>query len=210
MRVSKLASVLFAVLGTVLLVGAIVCCFWALGRPDKAIEPAEAADVCARSVLSALDCGDFAAVERQLYGKPSLGFDREPATAEGKLLWDAYRDSIVVTADEACYAVGTDIFQTAQITALDIEQTLSELDRRAQVRLQQELEAQEDPFALLEENGQIPQALKDSIRMQALQDVLAQPVKGNTQISFQLIEKDGRWWVLPDSAMMDVLSGGIN
>ena len=76
--------------------------------------------------------------------------------------------------------------------------------------LKQKLDEQEDHFALLDEDGQIPQTLRDTLRAQAFEEALADPETVTTQITFQLIEKDGTWWVVPDQAMLDVLSGGLN
>lgn len=209
MRISKLASGLFAVLGSALLVGSMVLSLTALRRPAKPVKPTEEANALAQSVLSALDDGDFAEVAGYLYGKPSLGIDREPAAAEGKQLWNAYRDSIAVTVDENCYGEGTNIYQTAQVSAMDIPAALSRLDSEAAALLNQRLETAEEPAALLDENGEVPQALKDELRTQALTQVLSDAKTVTTQITFQLIEKDGQWWALPDQALLDVLSGGL-
>ena len=210
MKISKLASAVFAVVGTVLLAGSIAVSFAALNSPAKAVKPTEEANAFAQTVLSALDDGDFPAVEGYLYGKPSLGLDREPATEEGKRIWNAYRDSAAVAADERCFGEGTGIYQTAQVTVMDIGETLSGLDRRTGELLKQRLDTQEEHTALLGEDGQIPQALRDELRAQAVKEALAEPKTVNTQITFQLIEKDGQWWVLPDQAMLDILSGGLN
>ena len=210
MRISKLASAVFAVAGTVLLVGSVVMSFVALGRPTTAVEPTREANDVARSVLSALDHGDLSKVGTYFYGAPALGLDREPATAEGKQIWNAYRDSITVTADEGCCAEGTTIYQTAQVTALDISEALSRLDEEAAALLNQKVETAEDPAVLLDEGGDVPQTLKDELRGQALTQALADAKTVTTRITFQLMEQDGQWWVLPDQAMLDVLSGGLH
>ena len=210
MRISKLASAVFAVAGTVLLIGSVVMSFVALGRPATAVEPTREANDVAQSVLSALDHGDLSKVGTYFYGAPALGLDREPATAEGKQIWNAYRDSITVTADEGCCAEGTTIYQTAQVTALDISEALSRLDEEAAALLNQKVETAEDPAVLLDEGGDVPQTLKDELRGQALTQALADAKTVTTRITFQLMEQDGQWWVLPDQAMLDVLSGGLH
>ena len=209
MRISKLASGLFAVLGSALLVGSMVLSLTALRRPAKPGKPTEEANALAQSVLSALDHGDLSKVGTYFYGAPALGLDREPATAEGKQIWNAYRDSITVTADEGCCAEGTSIYQTAQVTALDIGEALSRLDEEAAALLRKRLETAEDPAVLLDEGGDVPQTLKDELRGQALTQALADAKTVTTRITFQLVEQDGQWWVLPDQAMLDVLSGAV-
>ena len=210
MKVSKLASAVFAVVGTVLLVGSIVTGFVALNSPTRAVKPTQEANACAQSVLRALDDGDLSKVGEYLYGKPTLGLEREPATAEGKQIWNAYRDSIAVTTDGYCYGEGTNIYQTAKVTAMDITGTLSQWDKGAGELLKQKIDAAEDPAVLLDEGGDVPQTLKDELRGQALTQALSDAKTVTTQITFQLIEKDCQWWAVPDQAMLDVLSGGLN
>ena len=209
MKVSKLASAVFAVVGTVLLVGSIVTGFVALNSPTRAVKPTQEANVCAQSVLRALDDGDLSKVGEYLYGKPSLGLDREPATTEGRQLWDAYLDPRRIERFWGRYGEGTNIYQTAQVSYMDIAQTLSGLDRRAGELLKETLDAQENPAALLGEDGQIPEKLKEELRRQALGEALAELKTVTGQITFQLVEQDGQWWVLPDQAMLDILSGGL-
>lgn len=210
MKISKLASAMFFAAGTVLLVGSVVMSFAALSRPAKAVKPTQEANACAQSVIRALDDGDLSKVEEYFYGKPTLGLEREPATAEGKQIWNAYRDSITVTTDGYCYGEGTNIYQTAKVTAMDITGTLSQWDKGAGELLKQKIDAAEDPAVLLDEGGDVPQTLKDELCAQALTQVLADAKTVTTQITFQLMEQDGQWWVLPDQALLDVLSGGRN
>ena len=209
MKISKLASAMFFAAGTVLLVGSVVMSFAALSRPAKAVKPTQEANACAQSVIRALDDGDLSKVEEYFYGKPTLGLEREPATAEGKQIWNAYRDSITVTTDGYCYGEGTNIYQTAKVTAMDITGTLSQWDKGAGELLKQKIDAAEDPAVLLDEGGDVPQTLKDELCAQALTQVLADAKTVTTRITFQLMEQDGQWWVLPDQAMLDVLSGAV-
>ena len=209
MKLSKLASVVFAVLGTVLLAGSVVVAFLALNRPAESVKPAEEANACAQAVLDALNNGDFAGAAGYFYGTPSLGIDREPVAAEGKQVWDAYRGSVEVTADGGCYGDGANIYQTAQVTAMDIAGTLSQLDSCTSGLLKEKLETAEDPAALLDEAGEVPRALRDEVRALALTQVLAEAETVTRQTTFQLIEREGQWWVLPDQALIDILSAGL-
>lgn len=209
MKISKLASGLFAAVGSALLVGSVVLCFVGLNQPSRGIQPPEEAAACADAVLEAVGSGDFDRAAKLLYGQPELDLEREPVTTEGKQLWNAYRDSIAVITDESCYGEGTNIYQTAQVTTMDITGTLAQLENRASGLLKQKLESAEDPAALLDGNGEVQKTLKDEIRTQALTQVLSDAKTVTTQITFQLIEKDGQWWALPDQALLDILSGGL-
>ena len=202
MKISKLASGLFAAVGSALLVGSVVLCFVGLNQPSRGIQPPEEAAACADAVLEAVGSGDFDRAAKLLYGQPEL--DLFARLTENQL-----RNSIAVITDESCYGEGTNIYQTAQVTTMDITGTLAQLENRASGLLKQKLESAEDPAALLDGNGEVQKTLKDEIRTQALTQVLSDAKTVTTQITFQLIEKDGQWWALPDQALLNILSGGL-
>ena len=210
MKLSKLAAGLFAAVGTVLLIGSIVLCFVGLNRPSEGIQPPEAAQNCADAVLEAIDSGDFSGAAERFYGQPALGLDREPATAAGKQLWNAYRDSAAVETAGSCYVAGTEICQDAAVTTIDLSAVAAQLDSRAAALLSQMLAEAEDPAQLLGENREIPQNLKDQTLTQALTEALAAPDTVTRQVTLKLVQQDGQWWALPDAALLDVLSGGLN
>lgn len=211
MKLSKLAAGLFAAAGIILLAGSIVLCLTSWNRSARGLQPPEAAQACAEAVMEAVDSGDFAAAEKFLYGQPDLGVDREPAQEAGKLLWQAYRDSISVEFRGDCYEVESDFYRDARVTALDIAGVTAQLDSRAASLLQQRLESAEDPEQMLEENQEVPQALKEEILMQALNEVLAQAENTVTRdVTLKLVNRDGQWWAVPDKALLEILSGGLN
>ena len=210
MKLSKLASAVFAVMGTVLLVGSIGLCMVSWSRPFAGIQPPDGAKDCAQAVLEALDSGDFSAAAQRFSGQPDLGLDREPAAAEGKQLWDAYRASVVVETADGCYSTGTEIYQDAAVTAMDLTAVMAQLNSRAAELLKQKLEEAEDPNAILGEAGEVPQQLRDEVRTQALTEALNGSAKTVTRnITLKLVQQDGRWWAVPDTALLEVLSAGL-
>ena len=70
------------------------------------------------------------------------------------------------------------------MTALDISEALSRLDEEAAALLNQKVETAEDPAALPDENGEVPQTLKDELCAQALTQVLADAKTVTTRITF--------------------------
>lgn len=211
MKISKLAAAVFAVVGTVLLVGSIAASFVGLSSSTKAVKPSEEANDAAQAVLNALDSGDFVGVAAYFYGTPSLGLDREPATAAGKQLWQAYRDSVSVTSGTGCYSEGSEIYRTAEITAMDISSVTSQLGRRAAELLGKKRAEAEEPSQLLDEDGQFPQSMKEEALTQALQDLLAENPKTVTrQVTLKLVQQDGQWLAVPDKALLEILSGGLD
>ena len=211
MKLSKLAAGLFAAAGIILLAGSIVLCLTSWNRSAASLQPPEAAQACAEAVMEAVDSGDFAAAAKFLYGQPDLGVDREPAQEAGKLLWQAYRDSISVEFQGDCYGAESDFYRDARVTALDIAGVTAQLDSRASGLLQQRLESAEDPEQVLGENQEVPQALKEEILMQALNEALAQAENTVTRdVTLKLVNRDGQWGAVPDKALLEILSGGLN
>lgn len=210
MKISKVAAAVFATVGTVLLLGSLVLCFVGLNRPSEAIQPPEEAEACAASLLEAVENGDFDRAAKLLYGAPELGLDREPATAEGKQLWQAYVNSISVTSGAGCYSEGSEVFRTAEITAMDISAVMSQLDSRASELLSKKLEEAEDPTQLLSESGEVPQSLKEEVLAQAFSALLEENTQTVTrQVTLKLVQQDGQWRAVPDKALLDILSGGL-
>lgn len=210
MKISKLAALAFAAVGTVLLVGSIVLCFVGLNQPSKGIQPPEEAAACADGVLEAVGSGDFDRAAKLLYGQPELGLDREPASAAGQQLWQAYRGSVSVTSEAGCYSEGSEIYRTAEITAMDVSAVMSQLGSRAAELLRNKLEEAEDPAGLLDESGQVPQSMKEELLTQALRELLAEsPQTVTRQVTLKLVQQDGQWRAVPDQALLDLLSGGL-
>lgn len=210
MKVSKLASGLFAVLGSVLLIGSVVLCFWGMGTPGKGIQRPEEANRCAESLVNALNSGDLAGAAELLYGQPDLELDREPEAEEGKQLWQAYCGSISAEVKDGCYTEGSEIFWSGTVTAMDLSKTVEDLDSRAADILKQKLESTEDPAQLLEENGDVPQEMAREIAGTALAQALAEEKTVTREVKVKLVSRDGSWWVVPDQALMAVLSGGLD
>ena len=210
MKVSKLASGLFAVLGSVLLVGSVVLCFWGMGTPSKGVQLPEGAEQCAKSLVNTLNSGDLAGAAELLYSQPDLELDREPETEEGKQLWQAYCGSISAEAVDGCYTEGSEVFWSGTVTALDLSKTMESLDDRAADILKQRLESAEDPAQLLEETGEVPQTLAREIADAALTQALADGKTVTRDVKVKLVSRDGSWWGVPDAALLAVLSGGLD
>lgn len=210
MKVSKLAAGLFAILGTVLLAGSFVLCLSSLNRPVKMLDGSDAALDCSDAVMEALNAGDFSRLEKRLYGQPDLGVDQEPETALAKQLWQAYRTQISMEYKGACYSTESGLSRDARVTMLNLPEVLEKTNDRASALLQKKLDAAEEPELLLEENGEVPQSLKNALMQQALTEVLAEnPPVVIWDISVDLTCRDGQWWVVPDPVLLRMLSGGL-
>lgn len=210
MKLRKIAAGLLAVAGSLLLAGSVVACLRAVNQPAASAPQTDGVRDFALEFLDTLDKGDLAGVEKCLYGAPDLGLTKEPATDAGKQLWQAYRDSITVDYSADCYSEGTNIYQSAKVTALDLSAAMGKLNSTAAEILKNTLETAEDPTALLNEDGTIPDTLRQQALSQALTQVLSEGTTVTREMNVRLVKQDGQWWAVPDGALLAVLSAGLN
>lgn len=210
MKLRKIAAGLLAVAGSLLLAGSVAACLGAVNRSAPAVPQANDAEAFAQEFLDTLDKGNLAGVEKCLYGAPDLGLTKEPATDAGKQLWQAYRDSVSVEYSDYCYSKGTNIYQSAKVTALDLSAAMGKLNSTAAEILKSTLETAEDPNALLNEDGTIPDTLRQQALSQALTQVLSEGTTVTREMNVRLVKQDGQWWAVPDGALLAVLSAGLN
>ena len=149
-------------------------------------------------------------MEKCLYAAPDLRLTKEPATDAGKQLWQAYRDSITVDYSDDCYSEGTNIYQSAKVTALDLSAAMGKLSSTAAEILKNTLETAEDPAVLLNEDGTIPDTLRQQALSQALTQVLSEGTTVTREMNVRLVKQDGQWRAVPDGALLAVLSAGLN
>lgn len=210
MKLRKIAAGLLAAAGSLLLAGSVAACLGAVNRPAAFAPHTDGVRDFAQEFLDTLDRGDFAGVEKCLYGSPDLGLEKAPDTESGKQLWQAYRDSVSVEYSDYCYSKGTNIYQSAKVTALDISAAMGKLNSTAAEILKSTLETAEDPNALLNEDGTIPDTLRQQALSQALTQVLSEGTTVTREMNVRLVKQDGQWWVVPDGALLAVLSAGLN
>ncbi len=210
MKLRKIAAGLLAAAGSLLMIGAVVACLGAVNKAATPVPQPEGVGEFAQEFLDTLDKGDFSGAAKCLYGSPDLGLDKEPATESGKQLWQAYRDSVSVEYSDYCYSEGTNLYQSAKVTALDLSAALAKLGGTAAKLLKNTLETAEDPTTLLNEDGTIPDALRQQALSQALTQVLEEGTTVTREMKVRLVKQDGQWRVVPDGALLAVLSAGLS
>ena len=196
MKVSLLFSRLFAFLGGMLLLAGIVVCFWFQGgAKDGQRVPREAAET-SQELIQAISAGRMEQVSSLLYGNPSLTSEQENLGPAGKLLWEAYRSRLTCTPADVCRGTGTGAKQDVTITAIDLDSTWALVENRAS----QLMEAQDGTADR--------EALARQMLLRAAQEVLAGDVPTvSRNVTWNLVLRDGQWWVLPEKTLSAALSG---
>lgn len=210
MKISKFFSGVFAVLGTVLLVGTVVLCLISLDAEPRLAEVPEAAREGAIAVVDALCQGDFSAAGSMMYGQPDLGADREPADAAGALIWDAFVGSLSYTLSREPSVEDSGVVWTVTVDALDISAVTASLEERAQALLRQRAETAEDAAALYDAENNFREDVVEEALLEAVAQALSEDAETvSREGTLKMIQRDGRWWAVPDQALLQAVSGGV-
>ena len=197
-------SLSFAILGMGILGASVFFCLTSLNRNAIMVATPEAAQVCSEDLMTAIQAGDYTAATGCLYGQVNLGADREPGDDLGALIWNAFQESITYEFIGDCYATTTGVARDLWITTLD----LTSLNQNLTQRVTDLAESSKD--SIYDSEGHILEDRFHQILLTALAEALDQDASTMThQIQLNLIYQNGQWWVVPDAALLQAISGGV-
>lgn len=210
MKLAKIFAYVSGVLGSVLMAGAVIFCLLSLDAPVKITEyPQEAMDR-AEALLECVETGDFAGVSEILYGQPDLGVNREPGDEVGKMVWDAFLDSLSCEIKGKCYASDKGLVCDAVVTGMDITSVMDKLTERTHALLTQRIEQATEMEELYDEENNFRPELITQVLHQAVELTIREDGKlVSRDVTMELVYRDGQWWVVPDRALLQAISGGL-
>ena len=210
MKFARYIACLLGIVTAALMVFSIGLCLISLDSEVKILEMPAGPAACSESLGEAIRVGDFEAASQVIYGQPDLGADRAAADAAGQMIWDAFRDSISFEYTGECYASGSGFARDAVVTVMDIPSVTANLSRRAHDLLTARVEAATDMAELYDENNNFREDLVADVISQALVQALAEDAQVVTkEVKVNLICRDGKWWAVPEDALLQLLSGGV-
>lgn len=208
MKVARFFSVIFAVLGTLLLVGSIVVCVFSLDAPAWIIEiPKQAVD-CTDSFARNLNDGDLTAAAQLMYGQPNLGAEGTSADPETEIIWNAFLESISFEFTGKCYAADDGFARDASVTVLDISSVTQKLPERTQSLLKQRTASAQNMEEIYDNAGHFHEDLTKQVLQEAMQQALNQDAQTVIrEVTVKLVNRDGKWWIVPDQTLLQAISG---
>lgn len=206
MKLSKVFSRAFAVLGAVLMAGTVAACLIFKDASPKAGSVPREAKQCSEQLMQALTEGDFQTAEGLLYGGPALGIRETFQVPAAAMAWEAFGECFAYTFSGECYRKGTEIYRDVNVTALDLPATMAELPVLTQTLLDQ-ANAGETEGA--DESAAFHQADVDAVLEDALRLALAEPKTKEYSVTLQLVGQEGRWQAAADRALLTAISGGL-
>ena len=197
-------SLIFAILGMGILGGSVFFCLTSLNSNAIMVATPEAAEICSEDLMTAIQAGNYTAATDYLYGQVNLGADRDPGDDLGALIWDAFQESFTYEFIGDCYATSTGVARDLWITTLDP----TSLNQNLSQRVTDLAESAED--SIYDAEGHILEDQLHQLLLTALAEALDQDASTMThKIQLNLVYQNGQWFVVPDAALLQAISGGV-
>lgn len=174
-----------------------------LSPPDSAMEQLT-------NMLDAVCDSDYAAASQYILGTPDLGADASTQDALGQLLWNSFVQSMDYQLEGDCYTTDDGLAQDITFTYMDMTSITETLRARSQAMLEQRVADAEDISQVYNENNEYREDVVMEILFAAAEDALAEDARTVTvPLTINLKFRDGQWWIVADTALLDAISGGI-
>lgn len=210
MKVARIFAVILGIAGLLVMLGTAVLCFVSLDAPARVLSTPAGARECSEALMEALETGDYAAAGKYLYGQPDLGVNAQPSGEAAAAVWQAFRDSFSYEFIGECYVSGSGMARDVQVTALEVSSVTETLSTRAHDLLTARVEAAEEMSELYDVENNFRADLIAEVMEEALTQALAEDALLVTrEVTLSLIYRDGQWWVVPDTALLLAISGGV-
>ena len=210
MILKKILGVILVLVGLIAAASGIFLSFAAMNtEPVLVAEPVEATQKVAELMDAVVAC-DYEKASSLIYGNPALGLDREPADPVGVLLWDAFSKSQSYELKGGCTASNSGLTQQVVVTYLDMNSVTAKLGDQSQALLMERIEAAENINEIYDSNNEY----REDVVMEVLEDAVAEALKKDAQnisveLTVNLVFRDGQWWIVADSALLNAISGGV-
>ena len=208
MKIARFFAYVFACIGILLLIGSMG--FFLLNRNAdvRVLELPREAVSCSEDFARALNDGDLETAAQYVYGQPDLGVGTVPENPESALLWEAFVNSISFEFPGNCYMEQNTLLRRGSITTLDVSSVTGKLRESVQSLLDQRIASAQSLEEIYDAQNQFREDLVTQILDQALQQALAQDGQTVTrEVTLKLVNRDGRWWVVPDQNLLQILTG---
>lgn len=206
MKGSRLIAAFCGLLAVLCTAGAIgVAAFCRDADPVLLDAPEEAVQQVVK-LMDAVCDGNFSEAQTLLYGSWDLGADREPADPVGRILWEAYVDSLDYELSGGLYATKTGIAQNVKLIYLELPALTENLGSRSRALLQEAMDSAEDVSQLYDANN----GYREELVMAILEEAARQAVEEDRRYTYQVIplhltfQKD-RWWVVADQGLLGAI-----
>lgn len=205
----KIFSRILTTLGLLLVVFTGALAFSARNHPVTLLSEPREAEETVQELVDALNQSDLSQVSLVLYGQPVLEDQPDFGNPFLTTVWERYLDSLICRVEGDCVASDSGLSQSIIMDALDIQGALPQVERRYHelLPLRSESEAAETVY---NDDGSYREEFVLAVLDEAAREVLSQNCDTLSRcVTLTLVYREGRWWVLPQDGLMDILAGGF-
>lgn len=165
---------------------------------------------CMQSMLDALCAGDYETAGAQIYGCPALHSGADTESESGRLIWEALINSLDYQWEGEPYASLSGISRDIHMTGLVIDSVTAPLKEASMELLTQRVQEAENVDEIYNADG----SYQEDFVMEVLKDAVEHTIQeysvlDTRDITLTAVYEQGRWWVLPNQALLELISGGI-
>lgn len=202
---------IWAVIGILIAGGALILCVMALntGTITATVEGEPKDSV--QSFFDNLIMGQYDAAYENLYDYSSLGLENEPKTAEGKLIYNALKQSWSYSINEPAVVDKLNATQKVTLRYLDI----ASLEQEAASRVEDSLKTvvQSKPIdEVYDSNNKYKPEITDEVYMACLEKAVehASSHYKTVELNLSLVYENGKWMIKTSNELLTYLLGGIS
>lgn len=208
MEKRKLSCWVFALLAALLAGGiGIICITQRQASPKMLVQP-EGARRCVQAMVESINAGDISGASAYLYGKPKWDV-RQHSTQVAQQIWEAFAASMECTPVGDCYASIWGVSQDVTFRSLEIPGMTASLKEQAQTLLESRINRADSIQEVYDENREYRPEFLEQVIGEAAQAAISGGTIQERQLTLNLVFDEGRWWIVPDSALLEAISGGI-
>lgn len=214
MKIKKFLGYILMLVGIGLAVATVAVAFANLQADPDLLGEDTVAQERIVTMMDAFCAGDYATAQSVLQGETDLGVDRQPADQVGQIIWEAFQSSMTYELVGERYATNSGIAQDIVITTMDVDAVMDYVEANAKTVLEQRVNERLESQSGLDEIYDEENQYRDEFVMSVVHDVTRAAVENNTEkvqtkLTLNLVWEDDQWWVVPNEALLDAVSGGI-
>lgn len=184
--------------------------FTAPARGTLMLDTDPEAENTARGLMEAVARGDLESAGGYILGAPQFTVpDQSRETAESRL-WQYYYDHLTYTLDGSLYPGKRGLSQDVTVTVPDLKAMTERMGELAPALLTEKIEAADSMEEIYDGQNGYRQDVTDRVILEAAKKAMEEPETTlEKELTLNLCYVDGRWWVRPDQALLELLSGEL-
>ena len=176
-------------------------------RPPVLLRESPEARETAQAMLDALCQGDLEAVSRHLSGTPALTQPGNGSEASRRV-WQAYVDSMTYRFTSSVHGTSRGPAIDVQVDALDLAALMNRIRELVPKLLRRHIAQAKDISEIYDSGNGYRQDLVEQVLLEAIDAALKEsPAACRTELTLTLRYQAKDWYVLPDNALILLISG---